>query len=119
MLVGQNPGAEEDKVGKPFVGRAGKFLNKVLAANDISRADIFVTNVVKHITPNNRAPLRDEIGACVPYLATQIDVVKPKVIVLMGKIAWQIPRCEGIEYIETIHPSAGNALHKDEDSVRA
>src|SRR3972149_11688685 len=67
MLVGQNPGAEEDKAGRPFVGRAGKFLNRVLAKNGIDREEMFVTNIVKHVTPKNRKPLPDEISACVPY----------------------------------------------------
>ncbi len=79
MLVGQNPGAEEDKKGKPFVGRAGKFLNKVLAQNGLNREEIFITNIVKHVTPQNRKPLPDEIEACAPYLTQQINLVKPKV----------------------------------------
>ena len=66
MLVGQNPGSEEDKTGKPFVGRAGKFLNKVLAENGINREEVFVTNIVKHVTPQNRKPFIDEIEACAP-----------------------------------------------------
>src|SRR3989304_6853717 len=68
MLVGQNPGAEEDKARRPFVGRAGKFLNKVLAKNGIDREELFVTNIVKHVTPKNRKPLPDEISAFVPFL---------------------------------------------------
>jgi uracil-DNA glycosylase family 4 len=106
MLVGQNPGSEEDKVGKPFVGRAGKFLNKVLAANGINREEVFVTNIVKHVTPENRVPLPDKVEACVPYLVEQMDLVRPKVVVLMGKVAWQTPRREGILFVETVHPSA-------------
>jgi uracil-DNA glycosylase len=112
MLVGQNPGGEEDKVGKPFVGRAGKFLNKVLAANGIDREQVFVTNIVKHLTPKNRVPLPDEIGACVPYLSAQIDLIQPKIMVLMGKVAWQTPRREGILFIETVHPSAAMRFTK-------
>ena len=112
MLVGQNPGAEEDKVGRPFVGRAGKFLNKVLSANGIKRDEVFVTNIVKHLTPMNRVPSPDEIEACVPYLAAQIDLIKPKVVVLMGKVAWQTPRREGVVFVETIHPSAAMRFTK-------
>ena len=106
MLVGQNPGAEEDKMGKPFIGRAGKFLNKTLKENNIDREKLFVTNIIKHASPKNRAPLPDEIAACAPYLVEQISIIKPKIVVLMGAIAWQVPRVEGINYIETVHPSA-------------
>ena len=106
MLVGQNPGSEEDKTGKPFVGRAGKFLNKVLAENGINREEVFVTNIVKHVTPQNRKPFPDEIEACAPYLTAQINLIKPKVMVLMGAVAWQSPKVEGPIYVETVHPSA-------------
>jgi uracil-DNA glycosylase family 4 len=112
MLVGQNPGAEEDKTGKPFVGRAGKFLNKVLAKNDIKREELFVTNLVKHVTPKNRKPLPDEIAACAPYLVAQVNAIKPKIVVLMGTVAWQAPRVEGVEYVETYHPSAAMRFTK-------
>lgn len=112
MLVGQNPGAEEDKTGKPFVGRAGKFLNKVLAKNGFNREELFITNLVKHKSPKNRKPLPDEIKACMPYLKKQIEVIKPKLVVLMGKVAWQAPRVKDVEYLETIHPSAAMRFTK-------
>ena len=112
MLVGQNPGEEEDKTGRPFVGRAGKFLNKVLAKNGINREELFVTNLVKHVTPKNRKPLPDEIAACAPYLEAQVNAIKPKIVVLMGAVAWQAPRVEGIEYFETYHPSAAMRFTK-------
>ncbi len=112
MLVGQNPGAEEDEAGKPFVGRAGKFLNKVLAKNGFRREELFVTNIVKHMSPKNRKPLPDEIAACAPYLEQQIKTVKPKFVVLMGAVAWQAPRVEGVEYVETVHPSAAMRFTK-------
>ena len=112
MLIGQNPGAEEDKIGKPFVGRAGKFLNKVLAENGINREEIFVTNIVKHVTQQNRKPLPDEVEACLPYLMTQINEIKPKMIVLMGAVAWQTPRVEGVDYFEIYHPSATMRFNK-------
>jgi uracil-DNA glycosylase family 4 len=112
MLVGQNPGAEEDKMGMPFVGRAGKFLNKVLAENGIIREELFVTNIVKHVTPKNRKPSADEIAACAPYLEEHIKTIKPKIVVLMGTVAWQAPRVEGVEYVETYHPSAAMRFKK-------
>ncbi len=108
MLVGQNPGAEEDELGKPFVGRAGKYLTRVLADNGINREEIFITNIVKHITPKNRHPFDDEIDACLPYLLEQIKLVKPKKIVLLGKAACKTPRFEGIEYFEMVHPQAAS-----------
>ena len=112
MLVGQNPGADEDETGRPFVGRAGKFLTKVLAENGIKREDVFITNIVKHISPENRKPYPDEITACLPYLTTQITIIKPKIIVLLGASAKETPRVEGIEYIKIIHPSAAMRFTK-------
>ena len=112
MLVGQNPGADEDETGRPFVGRAGKFLTKVLAENGIRREDVFITNIVKHISPRNRKPYPDEVVACLPYLNTQISVIKPKIIVLLGASAKDTPRLEGIEYMQVIHPSAAMRFNK-------
>ncbi len=108
MLVGQNPGADEDEVGKPFVGRAGKYLMEVLTENGFIREELFITNIVKHRTPKNRPPYTDEIAACLPYLMAQIRMVKAKKIVLMGKAACKTPRIEGIEYRELIHPQAAS-----------
>lgn len=112
MLVGQNPGAEEDRTGRPFVGRAGKFLNAALAKNGINREEVFITNIVKHMTPKNRKPLLDEVEACLPYLMEQVRLVKPKTVVLMGAVAWQAPREKGITYVETYHPSAAMRFPK-------
>ena len=112
MLVGQNPGIEEDKTGRPFVGRAGKFLNKVLAENGINREEVFITNVVKHVTPQNRKPFPHEIEACAPYLTEHTNLIKPKIVVLMGAVAWQASKIEGIKYIETVHPSAAMRFTK-------
>ena len=112
MLVGQNPGAEEDETGRPFVGRAGKFLTKVLAENGIKREGLFITNIVKHTSPENRKPFPDEVAVCVPYLYTQISIIKPKIIVLLGASARETPRLEGIEYMEVIHPSAAMRFEK-------
>jgi uracil-DNA glycosylase family 4 len=112
MLVGQNPGAEEDKTGRPFVGRAGKFLTKVLVANGFNREELFITNLVKHTSPKNRKPLPDEIEACTPYLEEQIKAIRPRLVVLMGVVAWQAPRVEGVEYMKTVHPSAAMRFAK-------
>jgi uracil-DNA glycosylase family 4 len=118
MLIGQNPGANEDEVGRPFVGRSGKFLNKVLAENGLKREEIFITSIVKHVSPKNRKPLPDEVQACLPYLISQISVIKPKIIVLMGQSAKETPRFEGIKYIEAIHPSAAMRFKKMGDKFR-
>ena len=112
MLIGQNPGANEDEVGRPFVGRAGKFLNKVLAENGLKREDLFITSIVKHVSPKNRKPYADEVAACLPYLTTQISFIKPKIIVLLGESAKATPRLQGIEYMEAIHPSAAMRFKK-------
>ena len=88
MLVGEAPGEEEDLRGEPFVGRAGKLLNKILAAIDKNRNDgVFITNVLKCRPPNNRDPLLSEIDKCEPYLIKQIEIIKPKLIVALGKIS--------------------------------
>jgi uracil-DNA glycosylase family 4 len=106
MLVGQNPGADEDETGRPFVGRAGKYLTKTLAEYGIKRENVFITNIVKHVSPQNRKPFDDEVKACLPYLITQINIIKPKLIVLLGASAKETPRLKGIEYVQVIHPSA-------------
>jgi uracil-DNA glycosylase len=106
MFVGQNPGAAEDELGRPFVGRSGKYLIKTLAEYGIKREDVFITNIVKHVSPENRKPFDDEVRACLPYLVAQINFIKPKVIVLLGASAKETPRIDGIEYIQVIHPSA-------------
>jgi uracil-DNA glycosylase len=118
MFVGQNPGAEEDEIGRPFVGRAGKFLTKTLAEFGIKREDVFITNIVKHTSPENRKPFADEVAACLPYLITQIAIIKPKIIVLLGASAKETPRVEGIEYIEIIHPSAAMRFTKMREKFR-
>lgn len=118
MLVGQNPGADEDETGRPFVGRAGKFLTKTLAENGLKREEVFITNIVKHVSPENRKPYPDEVAACLPYLTAQISIIKPKIIVLLGASAKETPRVEGIEYIEIVHPSAAMRFNKMRDKFR-
>jgi len=112
MLIGQNPGVKEDETGRPFVGRTGKFLNKILAENGIKREELFITSIVKHTSPKNRKPLPEEVSACTPYLVAQIDMIKPKIIMLLGETAKATPRIEGIEYIIAVHPSAAMRFRK-------
>jgi DNA polymerase len=118
MLIGQNPGAHEDELGRPFVGRSGRFLNKVLEENGLKREELFITSVVKHVSPKNRKPYPDEVAACLPYLMAQIDAIKPKIIVLLGETAKATPRIEGIEYIVAVHPSAAMRFNKMRERFR-
>jgi uracil-DNA glycosylase family 4 len=106
MLVGQNPGREEAKQGRPFVSKSGKYLDTVLRKNNLNRSELYITNVVKETTPTNRRPTAQEIRYWIPCLLEEIQQVKPKIIVLMGNVAWKTPRLGAIEYIETYHPSA-------------
>ncbi|MBR9683073.1 uracil-DNA glycosylase [Candidatus Woesearchaeota archaeon] len=87
MLVGEAPGAEEDRQGSPFVGRAGKFLDKMLAIADLDREKVFITNVIKCRPPENRDPKKEEVTACKKWLEKQIAVIDPKLIVVLGRIA--------------------------------
>lgn len=112
MIVGQNPGAEEDESGRPFVGRAGKFLTKTLEEFGIKRENVYITNIVKHTSPENRKPYPDEVAACLPYLNQQIALIKPKIVVLLGASAKETPRVAGIEYFEIVHPSAAMRFTK-------
>ncbi len=118
MFVGQNPGADEDESGRPFVGRAGKYLTKTLVEFGIKREEVFITNIVKHVSPQNRKPYDDEVRACLPYLVTQIRVINPQIIVLLGASAKETPRMEGIEYIQVIHPSAAMRFIKMREKFR-
>lgn len=86
-LVGEAPGAREDAEGRPFVGRAGKFLDDTLASLDINRESVFITNVVKCRPPNNRRPKAQEIAACRPHLMSELLDVRPKVAVTLGSVA--------------------------------
>lgn len=88
LLVGEAPGAEEDKLGEPFVGRAGKLLDKILTAINRSRdKDVFICNVLKCRPPNNRDPLPSEVEVCEPFLIHQINLINPKLIVALGRVA--------------------------------
>lgn len=90
MFVGEAPGANEDKLGRPFVGRAGELLDRLLLLNGLKRSEVFITNVVKHRPPENRGPMKDEVRACLPYLLQQIKIVNPKVIVPLGRYALEV-----------------------------
>jgi DNA polymerase len=120
MFVGEAPGADEDIQGEPFVGRAGQLLTKIIEAIDLTRDQVYIANVIKCRPPGNRKPEPDEVDQCEPFLFRQIDLIRPKVIVALGKFAAQsllrttepITRIRGREYayraavlIPTYHPA--------------
>lgn len=121
MFIGEGPGEQEDIQGLPFVGKAGQLLTKMLAAIQLRREEVYITNVVKCRPPGNRAPLPDEVDSCFPYLKRQIDIIRPRIIVCLGgpaiktmlqsdlgitKLRGQIHRFEEIPLIATYHPAA-------------
>jgi len=89
LIIGEAPGAEEDRQGEPFVGRAGKLLNSMLLACGLQREQVFIANILKCRPPNNRDPKPEEIVACSSYLREQIDLIQPKIILVVGRIAAQ------------------------------
>jgi DNA polymerase len=89
MLIGEGPGAEEDRQGVPFVGRAGELLNRIIAAIDLRREEVYIANIVKCRPPGNRDPQPDEAAACRSWLERQIDLVQPKIVVALGRVAAQ------------------------------
>jgi uracil-DNA glycosylase len=141
MFVGEAPGADEDVQGEPFVGRAGQLLTKIIEAISLKREDVYIANVIKCRPPGNRNPEPDEVEQCEPFLFRQIDTVKPKVVVALGKFAAQcllrtndpITRIRGREFkyrdailMPTYHPayllrtpSAKREVWEDMKRVRA
>jgi uracil-DNA glycosylase len=120
MFVGEGPGADEDQQGEPFVGKAGQLLTKIIEAIAMQREQVYIANVIKCRPPGNRNPEPDEVEQCEPFLFRQIDAIKPKVIVALGKFAAQsllrttepITRLRGRQYnlrgavlIPTFHPA--------------
>lgn len=89
MVIGEAPGADEDRQGEPFVGKAGQLLTSMLKAMGLSREQIFIANILKSRPPNNRDPRSDEVEACLPYLYRQIELVNPRLILCVGRIAAQ------------------------------
>jgi DNA polymerase len=90
MFVGEGPGQDEDRLGEPFVGRAGKLLTEIITKGmRLAREDVYIANVVKCRPPQNRNPEPDEVGACEPFLLRQIQIIAPEVIVALGKFAAQ------------------------------
>jgi uracil-DNA glycosylase len=133
MLIGEAPGAEEDRLGDPFVGQAGRLLDNMLAAIGLSRrANVYIANVLKCRPPGNRNPAPEEVAQCSPYLLQQIELIKPKLIVAMGRFAAQtlletsasisslrgkVHRYAGVPLIVTYHPAY--LLRTLEDKAKA
>ena len=101
VLIGEAPGKNEDEQGVPFVGAAGKFLNEMLASAGMNREDVYITNIVKYRPPNNRDPLPEEKKAFWPYLLEQLQIIKPKIVVTLGRHSMEyfLPG----QYISKIH----------------
>lgn len=127
MFIGEGPGADEDREGKPFVGKAGKLMNEAFKGIGINREEVYIANIVKCRPPQNRVPEDDEANACLNYLRNQVILVKPKIIVLLGNTAlknilgkeYSITNMrgkwiekKGIMYMPTWHPAA---LLRDEN----
>jgi len=124
MFIGEAPGFHEDQQGRPFVGSSGKFLEELLASIGLEREDVFIANVIKCRPPGNRDPLPEEIEACKSFLDRQIALVKPKLVVTLGRFSMarafpkarisrihgQPRKIEGILYYPMYHPAA--ALHQ-------
>lgn len=120
VFIGEAPGAREDELGKPFVGAAGKFLDELLASIGLERQDVYITNIVKYRPPGNRDPEPDEIEAFMPFLKRQLEVIKPKLIVFLGRHAMSVflpelrisqvhgqpKRKNGQVYLPLFHPAA-------------
>ena len=87
MFIGEAPGFHEDQKGKPFVGKAGQLLNKILGEYDIQRSSVYITNIVKCRPPKNRNPELEEINDCQPYLLKQINIINPKIIIPLGNFS--------------------------------
>lgn len=109
LFIGEGPGENEDREGRPFVGEAGDFLNEMLASIDLSRDDVFITNVVKCRPPHNRDPLEEEVRVCTSrYLFDQIKYIKPKLIVTLGRHSMQV----FFPQIKSVSASHGKAYKK-------
>lgn len=89
LIIGEAPGAEEDRRGEPFVGRAGQLLNAMLRAIQLTREEVYIANILKCQPPNNRDPKHEEAATCTPYLERQMELLRPRVILVLGRIAAQ------------------------------
>jgi len=120
MFIGEGPGSNEDRLGRPFVGKAGNLLDKMLKAIDLERSEIYISNIVKCRPPGNRNPDESEIEKCLPYLRWQVKIIQPKIIISLGSVSAnvliddniKITKDRGriynkgnIKFIPTLHPA--------------
>ena len=133
FFIGEGPGENEDLKGRPFVGRAGELLDKMIAGMGLRREQVFIANIVKCRPPNNRVPMPDEVATCTPYLERQLEIIRPKVIVTlglpslkymmndpkltMGRSRGQWREWRGIKLMPTFHPAY--VLRQYTDETRA
>lgn len=120
FFIGEAPGAKEDESGRPFVGRSGDLLTQMIESIGLTRDEVFITSVLKSRPPNNRTPVPSEIETCRPYLERQIDLIRPRIVVLLGGVAiasmvgpWSVSEshgkffeAKGRTYFMTYHPAA-------------
>ncbi|MHA2027216.1 MAG: uracil-DNA glycosylase [Candidatus Thorarchaeota archaeon] len=132
MLVGEAPGAKEDETGRPFVGRSGQLLISLLEEIGLTREDVFITSILKSRPPKNRTPTQFEVNICRPYLEKQIELIKPRFIVLLGGVAissllgsWKVSESHGRfyksgsqTYFMTYHPAAALRFPKVKTTMR-
>jgi DNA polymerase len=132
MFVGEAPGVKEDESGRPFVGRSGSLLTDMIAEIGLSRDKVFITSVLKSRPPGNRTPKKNEIEACRPYLDRQIDIIRPRIIVLLGGVAvssvigplkiseahGRLYEAEGRKFFITYHPAAALRFPKLRDAMK-
>jgi len=120
FFIGEGPGETEDQMGRPFVGRAGELLNKMIAGMGLKREQVFIANIVKCRPPNNRVPAPDEVATCTPYLTRQLEIIRPRAVVTlglpatqymlqsklsMGRLRGQWHSWRGIKLMPTYHPA--------------
>lgn len=131
LFVGEAPGAREDELGRPFVGRSGSLLTEMIESIGLSREEVFITSILKSRPPKNRTPNQTEIKACRPYLVQQIELINPKVVVLLGGVAissligpWKVSEAHGkfydgngYAYFITYHPAAALRFPRVKNSL--
>ena len=132
MFVGEAPGVKEDESGRPFVGRSGELLNSMIQEIGLSRDTVFITSILKSRPPKNRTPTKKEVKACRPYLEKQIELIDPKIVVLLGGVAissligpWKLSEAHGKfyetderTYFMTYHPAAALRFPKTRTAMR-
>ncbi|NHJ12143.1 MAG: uracil-DNA glycosylase [Candidatus Thorarchaeota archaeon] len=133
MFVGEAPGAKEDELGRPFVGRSGELLTELIEGVGFSRDEVFITSVLKSRPPNNRTPKKSEVDACISYLDRQLEIINPEVVVLLGGVAvasligpWKMTDAHGRFYegskrkfFITYHPAAALRFPATKKVMRA